>query len=410
MVMIDKLAINGGTPVRARLLPYGRQAVDESDIQAVAEVLRSDWLTTGPRVKEFEKTFAGYLGVGEAVAVSSGTAALHTAMYALDVGPGDEVIVPALTFAASANCVLYQGATPVFADIDDDTLLLDPAEVAAKVTPRTRAVVAVDFAGQPCDYDKLQRVARRHGVSVVADACHAAGASYKNRAVGTLGDLTVFSFHPVKAMTTAEGGMITTESFETAYQMRRFRSHGITFDHVERQQQGSWYYEMVDLGYNYRLSDVQCALGISQLKKLKDWVARRRAIASRYDAAIAGLPGVRPQSVSQEAEHAYHLYVIRLDLDHLSVDRARVFSALRAEGIGVNVHYLPVHLHPYYRQRLGTRAGLCPRAEAAYQEMISLPIFPSMSEKDVEDVIEALWKVINAYATNEQRAAAGNSR
>lgn len=407
--MIDKLAIDGGTPVRARLLPYGRQTVDESDVQAVVAALRSDWLTTGPKVKEFEKAFAGYLGVGEAVAVSSGTAALHTAMHALDVGPGDEVIVPALTFAASANCVLYQGATPVFADIDDDTLLLDPADAAAKMSPRTRAVVAVDYAGQPCDYDRLQRVARRHGVSVVADACHAAGASYKNRAVGTLADLTVFSFHPVKAMTTGEGGMITTESFETAYRMRRFRSHGITFDHVERQQQGSWYYEMIDLGYNYRLSDVQCALGISQLEKLGEWVARRQAIASRYDAAMAGLPGVRPQKISQEVGHAYHLYVIRLDLDRLSADRARIFSALRAEGIGVNVHYLPVHLHPYYRQRFGTRVGMCPRAEAAYEEMISLPIFPSMSEDDVEDVIEALWKVINAYATDERRAA-GDSR
>ena len=408
--MTDMLAIDGGTPVRRNMLPYGRQTIDDRDIQSVVETLRSDWLTTGPKVREFEKAFAAALGAGEAVAVNSGTAGLHAAMHALDIGPGDEVIVPALTFAASANCAVYQGGTPVFADVDSRTLLIDPADAKSKITPRTRAIIAVDYAGQPCDYDALREIAARHDLTLVADACHSLGGSYKGRAVGTLADLNIFSLHPVKAMTTGEGGMITTESFETAYRMRCFRNHGVTSDHYQREKEGSWLYDMVELGYNYRLSDLQCALGLSQLSKVFDWVARRRAIARRYDQAIASMTGVEPLAQRAAAESAYHLYVIRLGAACLSADRARIFAALRAEGIGVNVHYLPVHLHPFYRKRFGTGPGLCPRAEAAYEAILSLPLFPAMSDGDVEDVIQALWKVVNHYAIDTRSAAVAGAR
>lgn len=395
--MGDRLAIDGGTPVRETRLPYGRQWLDDDDIAAVVEVLRSDWLTTGPKVSEFERVFVDFVGAREAVAVSNGTAALHTAMYAAGIGPGDEVIVPPITFAASANCVGFQGGTPVFADVDPDTLLLDPAQVEAKITPRTKAIIAVDYTGQACDYDALRAITDRHGLTLVADACHAVGGSYKGRPVGSLADLSAFSFHPVKHITTGEGGMITTDDPDLAQRMRVFRNHGITTDHRQREQQGSWFYEMVDLGYNYRLTDFQCALGMSQLYKLPGWVARRREIARRYDAAFAEMPAVGPLGARDDVSHAYHLYMIRLDLDQLQVDRARVFAALRAEGIGVNVHYIPVHLHPYYRERFGTGPGLCPVAEAAYERLITLPIFPHMSNDDVDDVIAAVDKVTHYY-------------
>jgi perosamine synthetase len=364
--------------------PYGRQCVDEDDLAAVLAVLRSDWLTGGPRVPEFEAGFADAVGASEAVAVSSGTAALHAAMFALGVGPGDEVIVPALTFAATANCVVFQGATPVFADVDADTLLLDPASAAARITRRTRAILAVDYAGQPCDYDTLRALAHRQGLALVADACHSLGAAYRGRPVGSLADLSTFSFHPVKAITTGEGGMVTTDDPALARRLRCFRNHGITSDHRQRAQAGSWFYEMVDLGYNYRITDFQCALGQSQLGKLPRWVARRQEIARRYDAAFADTPGVRPLARRAEASHAYHLYVVRV-----GGDRGEVFRALRSEGIGVNVHYIPVHLHPFYRQRFGTGPGRCPVAEAAYERILSLPIFPLLSDEDVAEVAAA---------------------
>lgn len=408
--MASHLAIDGGAPVRERLLPYGHQSIDENDVRAVVETLQSDWLTTGPKGREFERAFAAFTGAGEAVAVSSGTAALHAAMHVLRIGSGDEVIVPAMTFAASANCVAYQGGTPVFADVEPDTLLVDVKDVEKKITARTRAIVAVDYAGQPCEYDELRNIAQRRGLALVADACHSLGGAYKGRPVGTLADLNIFSLHPVKAMTTGEGGVITTASFETAHAMRRFRNHGITSDQFEREQIGSWLYAMVELGYNYRMSDIQSALGLSQLAKLSGWVARRRAIAERYDLAFTRMPGVRPLQVKAEVEHAYHLYVIQLDSTVLAADRARVFATLRAENIGVNVHYLPVHLHSYYRETFGTGEGLCPVAEAAYERILSLPIFPAMSDQDVNDAIEAVWKVSSAYAIQPRAAAAAGAR
>jgi perosamine synthetase len=394
---MSRLAVDGGTPVRSNLLPYGRQQVDEADIEAIVQVLRGDWLTTGPNIVKFEQAFADFTRVKEAVAVSNGTAALHAAMVALDIGPGDEVIVPPMTFAATANCVLFQGGMPIFADVDPETLLLNPAKVEARITSRTKAIISVDYAGQPCDYAALQTLAEQHGLALVDDACHALGGSYRERPVGSLADLSTFSLHPVKPITTGEGGVITTNNPELARRMRLFRNHGITSDHRQREAQGSWFYEMVELGFNYRLTDFQCVLGLSQLSKLAGWVTRRQEIAQQYDAAFADMPAIQPLHVRPEVSHAYHLYMIKLDLTQLQVTRAEIFKALRAEGIGVNVHYIPIHLHPFYRRRLGVGPGDCPVAEAAYEQLITLPIFPAMRNKDIDDVITACHKVITAY-------------
>ncbi len=392
------VALEGGEPVRRQMLPYGRQIIDEGDVAAVSEALRSDWLTTGPRVREFEQAFADFASAREAVAVNSGTAALHAAMHALGIGPGDEVIVPALTFAATANAVIYEGGTPVFADVDPATLLLDPASVASRLTSRTRAIAAVDYAGQPCDYGALRALTSHRGIPLVADACHAIGGSRGGEKVGTLADLNAFSLHPVKSMTTGEGGVITTNDSALANRMRVFRNHGITTDHRQREAQGAHYYEMTELGYNYRITDFQCALGTSQLRRLADWVRRRQEIAERYDQAFAAEPAIAPLLTHPKVSHGRHLYVVRLRLERLSVPRDRIFAALRAEGIGVNVHYLPVHLHPYYRARFGTGPGLCPAAESAYAAILTLPLFASMHEADVDDVISAVRKVARYFA------------
>jgi len=372
-----------------RPLPYGRQSIDEDDIQAVVDVLRSDWLTTGPRVAEFERAFAAYVGAKEAVAVSNGTAALHAMMFALGIGPGDEVIVPTLTFAATANAAVFQGAKPVFADVDPETLLIDPASVASRITPQTRAIIAVDYAGQPCDYVALQELANRHSIPLLADACHSLGGATPEGRAGTLALLNAFSFHPVKPMTTGEGGMITTSDPQLATRMRVFRNHGITTDHRQREQNGAWFYEMVELGYNYRLTDIQCALGIRQLQKLPAWVQRRQALAALYREKLQGVTGVQSLAVRPHVSHAYHLFVVRV-----ATDRQRVFTKLRSAGIGVNVHYVPVHLHPFYQREFGTGPGLCPVAEAASQQLLSLPIFPAMEDGDVDRVVAALGRAV----------------
>ena len=395
--MAERLALHGGAPVRARLLPYGRQQLDEADVAAVVESLRGDWLTTGPRVAEFERRVAERVGVRHAVAVSSGTAALHTAAFAAGLGPGDEAVVPPLTFAATANAVLYQGATPVFADVRPDTLTLDPARVREKLTPRTRAIVAVDFAGHPADLDELRELARARGLALLDDAAHALGAEYRGRPVGGQADLTTFSFHPVKHVTTGEGGMVVTDDAALAARAARFRNHGITTGAAERFQSGEWFYEMADLGFNYRLTDVQCALGLSQLAKLDRFLARRAAIAARYREALGSLAGVALQAVAPDVRHAWHIFPLLLDLERLASDRRAIFTALRAEGIGVNVHYIPVYWHPYY-QRLGYPKGLCPVAERAYERLLTLPLFPAMEDRDVEDVVTAVRRVITHYA------------
>jgi len=374
------------------MIPYGRQTIDEDDIKAVVDVLRSDWLTTGPKVAEFEQAVADYVGAKYAVAVSSGTAALHAAMYAIGIKPGDEVIAPPITFAATANCVVYQGGTPVFADVDSSTLLLDPAKVEEKITENTSAIIGVDYAGQPCDWDTLREIADKNKLKLVADGCHALGAEYKGSKVGSLADMTIFSFHPVKHITTGEGGMITTDDPELAELMRIFRAHGITTEARQREEQGSWFYEMVDLGYNYRITDFQCALGISQLQKLPKFLERRREIAARYDEAFDRLSGIKPLSVRPDVLHAYHLYVIRIDSNILGIDRTALFKELRKKGIGVNVHYIPVHLLPFYRDKFKTSPGLCLVAESAYEQIISIPMFPGMTDGYVEKVISELKK------------------
>ena len=346
---------------------------------------------------EFEEAFAARVGATHAVSFSSGTAALHAAAFAAGLKPGDEAITSPLTFAATANCVLYQEATPVFADVTADTLNLDPDEVEKKISRHTRAILPVDYAGHPASLTPIRDIAQKHELVVIEDACHALGAEYEQRQVGGIADMTVFSFHPVKHVTTGEGGMVTTNNPQFAETLRRFRNHGISSGARQRQNAGQWHYEMVLLGFNYRLPDILCALGIQQLKKLDANLARRREIATRYSDAFRQIPGVIPPTVRAEANPAWHLYPIRLEAEKLTVDRARVFRALRAENIGVNVHYIPVHLHPYYRDRFGYKGGEFPVAENAYTRLISLPMFHAMSDQDTEDVIEAVTKVVTYF-------------
>lgn len=392
------LALHGGMPVRSTLLPYGRQEILEEDIQAVVDTLRSDWLTTGPKVNELEDAFAAWVGARHAISFSSGTAALHAAAFAAGLGPGDEAITSPLTFAATANCVLYQGANPVFADVRADTLNIDPELAADRITSRTRAILPVDYAGHPADLDSLLEIAERHGLTIIEDACHALGAEYRSRRVGSIARMTVFSFHPVKHLTTGEGGMVTTNNPAFADTLRKFRNHGISSEARNRQREGQWHYEMVLLGFNYRLPDIACALGLQQLNRLEANLARRREIATEYSSALQKIPAIILPAILPEVSPAWHLYPIRLDSTKLSVGRDEIFSALRAENIGVNVHYIPVHLHPYYKQRFGYRGGEFPVAEAAYESLISLPMFHGMSDQDVQDVIEAVGKVCWGYS------------
>lgn len=391
------LAIHGGRPVRDQLLPYGRQAVEEEDIRAVVEVLRSDWLTTGPKVKEFEEAVAARVGGRYGVVFSSGTAALHAAAFAARLGPGDEAITTALTFAATANCILYSGAIPVFADVCNDTLNLDPDQVRRFISPKTKAILPVDYAGHPADLDAFRAMADDYGLIIIEDAAHALGAIYKNRPVGSLAHMTIFSFHPVKHITTGEGGMVVTNDEEFARRLRLFRSHGIDSDPRERSIAGRWYYEMICLGYNYRLPDINCALGLSQLRRLDANLARRREVARRYDEAFRKNDSILTPRVRPLIEPAWHLYPVRV-AEGLS--RAEVFKALRAENVGVNVHYIPVNSHPYYRRRIGYQDGTCPVAEKAYSQLISLPMFHAMSDTDVNDVIEAVEKVTEGLRAN----------
>ena len=393
------LAINGGSPVRAKPLSYGRHRIDDRDIEAVVRVLRSDWITTGPAVDEFEGAVADYVGARFGVAFSSGTAALHGACFAAGIGPGDEAITTPLTFCATANAVLYTGATPVFADVCPDTLNIDPQRVSERINPRTKAVLPVDYAGHPADLDPILSLAEEHGLVVIEDAAHALGAEYRGRRVGSISHMTVFSFHPVKHITTGEGGMVTTDNPEFARRLRMFRNHGVDPD-IRRSRgpvKGQWYYEMTELGYNYRLSDIGCALGSSQLRDLPGRISRRREIAASYGTAFRGMEGATTPTEAEDVTCVWHLYSIRLDLDKFKAGRKAVFQALRAENIEVNVHYIPVHMHPYYRERFGHQNGEYPVAEDAYQRLITLPMFSSMTDDDVDDVVEALHKVAEYY-------------
>ena len=393
--------------MRETLLPYGRQSLNEQDIQAVVEVLRSDWLTTGPKVGEFEERFAAWVRAKYGVSFSSGTAALHGAAFAAGLGPGDEAITTPMTFCATANCVLYQGANAVFADVSPDTLNLDPGEVSkklsARASSRVKAIIAVDYAGHPAALDELGALAKAHGMFLIEDACHALGAEFHGKRVGSIADMTVFSFHPVKHLTTGEGGMVTTNDARLAETLRRFRNHGISSEARQRHESGQWFYEVVLLGFNYRLTDIACALGLSQLEKLAANLARRREIAAQYAEAFWDLPAIVIPTVRDGVVPAWHLYPVRLKLELLGAGRGEIFQALRAENIGVNVHYIPVHRHPYYRERFNTEAGY-PVAEDAYERLISLPMFHSMTAQDVEDVIHALRKVVTHYEGKDERS------
>lgn len=385
--------------MRSTYLPYARQWIDERDVEAVVAVLKGDFLTTGPLIPELESKMAKTVGARHAVAFSNGTAALHAACYAAGIGQGDEVITTPMTFAASANCILYQSGTPVFADIDERTYNLDPVEVEKRVTDRTKAIIAVDFTGQPARLAELRRLAERRGLVLIEDAAHALGASYRGSKVGSVSDMTMFSLHPVKHVTAGEGGVITTDSDDYWRKLVDFRSHGIVREtsRLEHESPGAWYYEMQSLGYNYRMTDFQAALAVSQLDKLDYFVERRREIADRYNEALCDLEEVVLPYQDGDGESSWHLYVVQLNLDRLNAGRDEVYERLHRENIGANLHYIPVYLHPYYR-RLGYERGLCPKAERFYDRVLTLPLFPAMTDRDVEDVIHAFRKVIGECA------------
>lgn len=394
----NRLAVHGGKPVRDNFLPYGRQWVDDGDINAVVNVLKSDFLTTGPTISEFEEKLADYVGANYAVVFSNGTAALHAACFAAGIGKGDEVITTPMTFAASANCILYLDGTPVFADIDPNTYNIHPDAVRKAVNDRTKAIIPVHFTGQPADLDPLLELAKERDLVVIEDAAHALGASYKGRRIGSIGDMTMFSFHPVKHITTGEGGAITTNSKDYYQRLLHFRNHGITRNPSEwEENHGPWYYEMQDLGFNYRMTDFQAALGISQLSKIDTFIGLRKRYAALYNEAFKGMKEVIIPEQLQGSESSWHLYVIRLRTEQLRCGRREIFEALLKENIGVNVHYIPVYLHPYYKA-LGYTKDLCPQVEKLYEEIITLPLFPMMSEGDAADVIQAVKKVICHYA------------
>lgn len=395
----NRLAVHGGKPIRAVRIPYGRQYIDQSDIDAVVEVLQGDYLTTGPYVSAFERDLTAVCGAKHAVAISNGTAALHAACFAAGIKTDDEVITTPITFAASANCVLYCGGTPVFADIDSLTWNIDPKQIKKMITPKTKAVIAVDFTGQATELKEIKAICQHHNLVFIEDAAHAIGTRYQGRPIGSIADMTTFSFHPVKTITTGEGGAITCNDEKLYQRLLAFRTHGIIREPgiMQASDPGPWFYEQQELGYNYRMTDIQAALGSSQLKKLPSFIKRRQEIVQRYNEAFSGLEAITLQHEIPESDTARHLYILRLNLKQLNADRQAVFEALAAENIGLQVHYIPVYYHPYY-QRLGYKKGICPNAEALYKEIITIPLFYSMTDDDVESVISGVKKVIEYYS------------
>lgn len=396
---MERLAIEGGYPVRGGKIYYGRQWIGEDDIRAVEEVLRSDYITCGPKVDEFERELAQYTGAKYAVAVSNGTAALHCACIAAGIGPGDEVITTPLTFAASANCALYCGARPVFADVDPHTYNIDPASVRAHITDKTKAIVAVDFTGQAVCHDELKAICDEFGLIFIEDAAHAIATKYKGQQVGTLADLTCFSFHPVKTITGGEGGAVTTNDEALYRKLVLAHTHGITHDEaqmVDAPHEGPWCYEQISLGYNYRMTDFQAALLISQLHKVEHFAARRKQIVATYNKAFGNMPELILQQEIPESDTCRHLYIIRLNLDKLTCTRRQFFDAMSAENVQCQIHYVPVYWFPYYRS-LGYEKGLCPVAEEIYKGIMSIPLYPKMTDQDVEDTIHAVKKIVEAY-------------
>ncbi len=395
---MEKPAIEGGKPVRETPIYYGHQYIDEADIQAVVEVMRSDCLTCGPKIPELEQKLCGLTGAKYAVVCANGTAALHMAAMAAGVKAGDEVITTPITFAASANCALYCGARPVFADIDPETYNIDPEKVEALITPATKAVVAVDYTGQSVALDPLREICKKHGLVLIEDGAHVIGTKYKGQPNGSLSDMTTFSFHPVKTVTGGEGGAVLTND-ETLYKkLLLYRAHGITRDEslMEHEPDGSWYYEQIALGYNYRITDMQAALLISQLDKLPMFSGRRKEIVKRYDEVFSEMPELFVQREIPESDTTRHLYILRLVPERLRIGRKRFFEALAAENVCCNVHYIPTYYFPYY-EKLGYKRGLCPHAEKLYEEMISLPLYYAMTDEDVESVIRAVSRIVDFY-------------
>lgn len=395
---MEKPAIAGGSPVRDTKLYYGHQYVDQADVKAVEEVLTSDYLTCGPKVVELEKKLCELTGAKYAVAVSNGTAALHIAAMAAGVGEGDELITTPITFAASANCALYCGGRPVFADIDPHTYNIDPVSVQEKITDHTRAVVAVDFTGQAVRLEELLDICHKKGIVLIEDGAHSIGTKYKGKPVGSIADITTFSFHPVKTVTGGEGGAVLTDRRDLYEKLLLYRAHGITKDEAfyENESHGPWYHEQIGLGYNYRITDIQCALILSQMDKLSQFAVRRREIVKRYDAAFSQIPQLSVQQEIPESDTTRHLYILRLRPEMLTIDRKGFFEAMAAENICCNVHYIPVYWHPYY-EKLGYQKGLCPNAEKLYEEMMSLPLYYSLTDQDVDDVIRAVRKLVDYY-------------
>jgi len=395
---MNKPAIEGGTPVRDKKIYYGHQYLDDKDYEAVLDVLKSDYLTCGPKIDELEDKLCKLTGAKYAVVCSNGTAALHMAAMAAGLGKGDELITTPITFAASANCALYVGATPVFADINEETYNIDPASVEAHITDKTKAVVAVDYTGQAVELDRLTKICKDNNLVLIEDGAHSVGTLYNGKGIGSIADMTTFSFHPVKTITGGEGGAVLTNSEEYYKKLLLARSHGITRDAslLQNESDGPWYYEMVDIGYNYRMTDIQAGLIISQLDKLAMFKARRKEIVNRYNEAFGKLDSILVQKEIPESDTARHLYILRLNTENLSINRRQFFDALGAENVVCNVHYIPVYYFPQY-ERMGYKKGLCPKAEALYDTMISIPLYYGMSDQDVNDVIEAVTKIATYY-------------
>jgi len=373
------------------IISYGHQWIDEKDIKEVVKVLRTNWITQGPKVEEFERAVAKYCGAKYGVAVSSGTAALHLAYIVAGIKSGDEIITTPLTFAATSNMAVVLGAKPIFVDIQEDTLNIDPKKIEKKITRKTKAIVTVDFAGHPCDYDKILKIAKNHNLLVIEDACHALGAEYRGKKIGRLTDMTVFSFHPVKTITTGEGGAIVTNNKDFYEKLKTFRHHGI----VKKPENGGWYYEIENPGYNYRLTDFQCALGLSQLKKIDRFIKRRREIVTEYNKAFKNEKEIIIPKEKDYVKSAWHIYPIQVQGRPRGYPRRKIFEYLRKQGIGVQVHYLPLHLQPFYQKKFGYKKGDFPIAEKYYEKAITLPLFPAMTEKNVKKVIKEVKKIIN---------------
>lgn len=375
-------------------IPYGHQWIEDDDIASVVEALKGDYLTQGPKIKEFEEKVAAMAGTKYAVAFSNGTAALHAACFAAGLEHGDEVITSPLTFAASANCALYVGAKPIFADIDINSYNISPIEIRKNISSRTKAIIPVHFTGNPCELDTIMEIAKEYDLIVIQDAAHAVGALYRERKIGSMGHMTMFSFHPVKQITTGEGGVIVTDHEGYFHKLEMFRTHGITRNpEFLSSNEGPWYYEQKFLGYNYRMTDIQAALGCSQMKKLEQWQTRREEIASCYQKAFSNIQGLITPVIAPDVRSGWHLYVLRFDEGVIGKSRRQLFDELRIHGIGVNVHYIPVYWHPWY-QELGYGKGLCPVAETVYKGIISLPLFPKMTNREVDRVIETVLKII----------------